>query len=138
MEIDIELVSGAVCVERPTWLTGGKVGAWVEFLGIVRGEESAQPITALEYEAYSPMAEVQMRKIVAEISQQHPCLYIQIRHRIGIVPVGETAIAVGIAARHRAEAFALLSQFMDRLKQDVPIWKRRSLTDIHFTDLSSS
>ena len=37
-------------------------------------------------------------------------------HRVGIVPVGEAAIYVGIAARHRAEAFALLDRFMDRLE----------------------
>jgi molybdopterin synthase catalytic subunit len=49
-------------------------------------------------------------------------------HRVGIVPVGEAAIYVGIAARHRAEAFGLLDEFMNRLKQDVPIWKLRALT----------
>jgi molybdopterin molybdotransferase len=48
-------------------------------------------------------------------------------HRLGVVPAGEAAIYVGLAGQHRAEAFALLAQFMDRLKQDVPIWKRRAL-----------
>jgi molybdopterin molybdotransferase len=48
-------------------------------------------------------------------------------HRVGIVPVGETAIYLGVAAKHRGAAFALLAEFMDRLKQDVPIWKRRAL-----------
>ena len=48
-------------------------------------------------------------------------------HRVGIIPVGETAIYVGVASPHRAEAIALLAEFMDRLKQDVPIWKRRAL-----------
>jgi len=43
------------------------------------------------------------------------------------VSAGEAAIYVGIASAHRAEGFALLAAFMDRLKQDVPIWKRRGL-----------
>ena len=47
-------------------------------------------------------------------------------HRVGIIPVGETAIYVGVASPHRGEAIALLAEFMDRLKQDVPIWKRRA------------
>ena len=46
---------------------------------------------------------------------------------MGVVPVGEAAIHVIVAARHRAAAFALLTGFMDRLKQDVPIWKRRAI-----------
>ncbi len=50
-------------------------------------------------------------------------------HRIGVIPVGETAIYVGVASPHRGEAIALLAEFMDRLKQDVPIWKRRALAD---------
>jgi molybdopterin synthase catalytic subunit len=33
-----------------------------------------------------------------------------------------------VASAHRAEAFAMVTRFMDRLKQDVPIWKRRALT----------
>ena len=48
-------------------------------------------------------------------------------HRVGVIPVGETAIYVGVASPHRGEAIALLAEFMDRLKQDVPIWKRRAL-----------
>jgi molybdopterin synthase catalytic subunit len=50
-----------------------------------------------------------------------------ILHRTGIVPVGEAAIIIRATARHRAEAFALVSGFMDRLKQDVPIWKVRGV-----------
>jgi molybdopterin molybdotransferase len=62
-----------------------------------------------------------------EISARHPCLAAKVIHRVGIIPVGETAIYVGVAGRHRGETIALLAEFMDRLKQDVPIWKRRAL-----------
>jgi hypothetical protein len=57
----------------------------------------------------------------------HPCLAAKVIHRVGIIPVGEAAIYVGIASRHRAEAIALLGEFMNHLKQGVPIWKRRAL-----------
>jgi molybdopterin synthase catalytic subunit len=49
--------------------------------------------------------------------------------------VGEAAIYVGVAGKHRAEAFTLLMDFMDRLKQDVPIWKRRALNGQELTEL---
>ncbi|MEI6566890.1 MAG: molybdenum cofactor biosynthesis protein MoaE [Verrucomicrobiota bacterium] len=108
-------------------IPGGAAGAWIQFHGIVRPEESGRVITALDYEAYPPMAETQIRQIVADLATRWPCLAVRVVHRIGIVPVGEAAIVVTVAARHRAEAFGLLAEFMDRLKQDVPIWKRRAL-----------
>ncbi len=105
------------------------IGALAEFSGIVRGEENGRVIAALEYEAYSPMAARVMRDILAELGQRHPCLFVRVTHRIGIVPVGEAAIHIVVTARHRAEAFAMLAGFMDRLKQDVPIWKCRALSE---------
>ena len=110
-------------------------GAWLEFRGVVRSEENGAVIAALEYEAYSPMAEMEMRRIIAELAGGQPSLFARVIHRVGIVPVGEAAIYIGIAGRHRAEAFALLAGFMDRLKQDVPIWKRRALTATELAEL---
>lgn len=136
MEITVQLTNARIEAQPP--LAMATLGAWVEFRGVVRGEESGQAIAALEYEAYAPMAEREMRRLLTELSGANPCLAARVIHRIGIVPVGEAAIYVGIAARHRAEAFALLAGFMDRLKQDVPIWKRRALTADRLTGAISS
>jgi molybdopterin molybdotransferase len=102
-------------------------GAIAEFSGIVRDLENGEKISALEYEGYSPMAENEMRRILESLAEKFPCFAARVIHRIGIIPVGETAIYVCIAAEHRGEAFALLAEFMNRLKQDVPIWKRRGI-----------
>jgi molybdopterin synthase catalytic subunit len=102
-------------------------GAVVRFDGRVRGEEKGRPIRALIYEAYQPMAVRQMTTILHELGKSHPCLSVRVRHRIGEIAVGETAIVVEATALHRAEAFALVTAFMDRLKQDVPIWKMRAI-----------
>lgn len=104
-----------------------QTGAVAEFKGLVRREEAGKPIAALEYEAYQPMAENTMRRIVEDLGKTHPCERVVIVHRVGIVPVGEAAITIRVCSKHRAEAFALLSSFMDRLKQDVPIWKIRGV-----------
>lgn len=103
------------------------VGAWLEFRGVVRGEENGQTIRAIEYEAYPEMAEREIRRLLQEISTRNPCHAAMVIHRVGVIPVGETAIYVGVASPHRGEAIRLLAEFMDRLKQDVPIWKRRAL-----------
>lgn len=98
-------------------------GALVRFEGRVRPEENGQIIDALIYEAYEPMAQDQMKQILQQLAESWPCILARVRHRIGHIPVGDAAIIVEVFSTHRAEAFALASAFMDRLKQDVPIWK---------------
>jgi molybdopterin synthase catalytic subunit len=120
MIIDIAVQSTAL--QHDESIPAG-IGALVRFEGRVRPEENGVLIDALLYEAYMPMAQNQMHAILQELAQVWPCSLARVRHRIGLVPVGEAAIVVEVFARHRAEAFALASTFMDRLKQDVPIWK---------------
>jgi molybdopterin molybdotransferase len=126
MEIEIQLTTSPIAgkILPPT---SGVEGAWLEFRGVVRGEENGQSIAALEYEAYLEMAEREIRRLLETLAAKHPCLAARVIHRVGVIPVGETAIYVGVAGRHRAEAITLLAEFMNRLKQDVPIWKRRAL-----------
>jgi molybdopterin synthase catalytic subunit len=100
------------------------IGAVVEFAGMVRGEEDGLAIAALDYEAYEAMARSEIQRIAAELSRAYPCRSLEVTHRIGSVPVGEASILVRIEAKHRAEAFGMLAEFMDRLKRDVPIWKK--------------
>lgn len=127
MEIDIRICDGPIeGLARGAAESGsraGELGARVEFWGTVRSAEGGQEICALQYEAYAPMAEGVMRRILEELGVRHPCLRVRVFHRTGNVPVGEAAIYVGVEAVHRAEAFGMASDFMNRLKQDVPIWK---------------
>ncbi len=123
MSLAIHLGPEPIPATLPPPATGAGVGAVAEFRGLVRGEEKGAPIAALVYEAYQPMAEREITRILDELTTAHPCLGVRVHHRLGRVPVGEAAIYIGVAARHRAEAFTVLSAFMDRLKQDVPIWK---------------
>jgi molybdopterin molybdotransferase len=125
MEIQVQLTSEPIA-EKISPPASGAAGAWAEFRGLVRGEENGETISALEYEAYPGMAESEIRRLLTDISTRQPCLAAKVIHRVGVVPVGETAIYIGVAAKHRGAAFAALAEFMNRLKQDVPIWKRGS------------
>jgi len=131
MEIEIQLTDRAIAETILPPGQPGAVGAWLEFRGVVRGEENGRTIRALEYEAYPEMAGREIRRLLQEISARHPCRAAKVIHRVGTIPVGETAIYVGVASLHRGEAIALLAEFMDRLKQDVPIWKRRARNAEH-------
>lgn len=126
MDIFIQLTNSPIAQNQ--WPPGsGLTGARAEFHGLVRGEENGAPISALEYEAYPAMAEREIRRLLEELAARHACFAITVIHRLGLVPVGEAAIFLRVTAKHRGPAFALLAEFMDRLKQDVPIWKRRAI-----------
>lgn len=129
MEIEIQLTNEPIAEKicRPNSL--GARGAWLEFRGVVRSEENGKNISALEYEAYPEMAEREIRRIMESLFGKHPCLAVKVVHRMGVIPVGDTAIYVGVESAHRGEAIALLTEFMNQLKQDVPIWKARALTE---------
>ena len=117
-------ITRELIVARGVTSADASIGAVVEFAGLVRGEEDGVAIAALDYEAYEDMAQSEMERIAAELSKAYPCRSFEVTHRIGRVPVGEASILVRIEAKHRAEAFGMLAEFMDRLKRDVPIWKR--------------
>ena len=124
MEIEVQLTGRPIPEAISATTPLGARGAWLEFRGVVRDEEGGHSIAALEYEAYPEMAVREMRRILESLDARFPCLAARVIHRVGVIPAGEAAIYVGIAAAHRGEAIALLREFMDRLKQDVPIWKR--------------
>jgi molybdopterin synthase catalytic subunit len=102
-------------------------GALVEFRGVVRPIENGQPIAGLHYEAYEAMAVREMTRLLEEIQRKHPFDSAVVCHRHGFIPAREAAVSISITGKHRAEAFAALAEFMDRLKQDVPIWKTESV-----------
>jgi molybdopterin synthase catalytic subunit len=125
--VHIEVLISPAVIIPPSPAVDSGVGAVATFTGTVRGSENDHPISALLYEAYQPMAETITHRILTELSAEHPCHSVFVQHRIGTVPVGEAAIHISVQAKHRAPAFALLAAFMDRLKQDVPIWKTDTL-----------
>lgn len=105
---------------------GRETGADLEFRGIVRETEQGSPIAGLTYEAHVPMAGRQLRRIIEELRLTSPCQSLCFIHRLGWVPVGEASLYIRIHASHRAPAFQFCMALIDRLKQDVPIWKLNS------------
>ncbi|NBV23101.1 MAG: molybdenum cofactor biosynthesis protein MoaE [Proteobacteria bacterium] len=102
----------------------GGMGAAVYFSGVVRGSEDTQPISAIEYECFRPMAEHQFHRLFDELERRWPVESIRLVHRIGVVKVNESSLWVEVIAAHRGEAFAACQWVIDEMKRVVPIWKR--------------
>jgi MoaE-MoaD fusion protein len=99
-------------------------GAIVSFVGTTREDNVGRRVIRLEYEAYEPMALAEMRKLAHAAGERWKIVRIAIQHRIGSVGIGETSVAIAVAAAHRAEAFEACRFAIDRLKEIVPIWKK--------------
>src|SRR5438093_7018993 len=89
-------------------------GAVVTFLGTTRNENAGRRVVRLEYEAFSRMAEREMRALAATATKRWALRKVAMVHRIGIVPVGEASVAIAVSAGHRAEAFAPCHWLTDR------------------------
>ncbi len=103
-------------------------GAVVTFTGDVRGETRGKPVLRLEYEAYVPMAERSLAEIGAALEVEHGAA-VAIVHRVGRLAPGEAAVIIACAAPHRAPAFRACEAAIERLKREVPIWKREIFED---------
>lgn len=98
------------------------------FLGTVRDHSEAGKVVELDYQSYVGLAERNLREIEKEVLRRWPVKKIRIVHRIGRLRPGEVSVAVALSTPHRAEAFEACRYAIDRIKRDVPIWKRETLT----------
>jgi molybdopterin synthase catalytic subunit len=100
------------------------VGAISLFLGTVRDLNDGRPVSGMEYEAYAPMAESELRTIAEETCGRHAGLRLVVEHRVGTLDIGEASVAIVAAHPHRAQAMDAARDVIESLKQRVPIWKR--------------
>ncbi len=110
-------------------VSGPDAGGIVTFIGAVRNASRGHDIEHLEYEAYAGMAEQEMDKICQEAAEKWPGSRVAVAHRVGHLEIGDLAVVVVAAAKHRAEAFDACRYTIDTLKDRVPIWKKEVATD---------
>ena len=104
-------------------------GAVVVFEGVVRNNTKGRATTHLEYECYETMAKEQMMRIGREIAAQFAIGRIGIVHRLGRLEIGEASVVVVATAPHRKPAFEAALEGINRLKREVPIWKKEFFAD---------
>ena len=114
-------------VALETLVLSSSDGALVVFEGVIRDHDHGAAVSSLEYSAH-PDAETFLATVCSELADSSG-LSVAAAHRTGSLVVGDVALVAAVAAPHRAEAFALCAQLVDRIKSEVPIWKRQHLAD---------
>ena len=110
-------------------VTDPTAGAVVTFAGVVRNHHQGRAVDHLEYEAFEPMAVAQLKTILAEATERWELGRTAVAHRLGRLEIGDAAVVVVVAAAHRGPAFEACRYIMDRIKDDVPIWKHETWAD---------
>lgn len=116
----------------PEWITLGsliaavrggpdiqKAGAILTFTGVVRGDA-----LALEFDVYEEQAQQRIASITRDLTAIEGVVDAKIYHKTGRLHRGEDIVYIVIAAAHREEGFAALRCAIERVKNEVPIWKK--------------
>ena len=103
-----------------------RAGAIATFTGRVRAKEGDDDprTTALEFEKYEGVAEERMSTICRELEARDGVLDVRMHHRTGVIPDGDDIVFVVVLASHREEAFRTVEDGINRLKDEVPLFKK--------------
>ncbi len=104
-------------------------GAVVTFVGTARDiADDDREVLGLDYEVYAEMAAPVLDEIAREAESRFGAA-VAVIHRFGSVPIGEAAVAIVTAARHRGEAYDANRFVIEAIKERLPIWKRERFAD---------
>lgn len=102
-------------------------GGTCVFLGTVRDHSDAGSVIGLTYEAWEDLALARLGELGEELFSSWSLRRLSLWHRTGSLAIGETSVIVACSAAHRAEAFEACRRGIERLKEDIPIWKKEHL-----------
>jgi len=104
-------------------------GAVVLFSGEVRDNNKGREVKHLEYEAYEPMASKMIDEILHEAISRFRLNQAVCVHRLGRVEISGCAVVVVTGSGHRKEAYDANQYIINRVKNEVPIWKHEFFAD---------
>jgi molybdopterin synthase catalytic subunit len=104
-------------------------GAISSFIGTVRELNDGRKVSAIEYSAYTAMAELELKSILDEAGERFGVDALVVEHRTGHLELGDVSVAIVVAHRHRAPALDSTRYVIEEIKKRVPIWKMEHYED---------
>ena len=101
------------------------------FLGTVRDHHAGRAVARLDLQRLPRrwLSRQSYGRIVDELEASADRLRVAIVHRLGDVPVGEPSVVIAVASPHRQASYEASREALERLKAEVPIWKREVYAD---------
>lgn len=115
-------IEGPVALSFPE-SNPGEAGALADFCGIIRADLIGEMrVKAIEYTAYRPLADRLLHALAQEQIQRYNLLSCIIVHSLGSVEAGCCSLFIRCTAAHRKEALEGLSNLVERVKAELPVW----------------
>lgn len=111
------------------WVRTPRSGAVVMFSGEARNHHEGKAVESLEYESQIELANQTIEKILKETIDKWKIERAGAVHRIGPVGISQSAVVVVTSSAHRKEAYAANKEIIDRIKEEVPVWKKELFTE---------
>lgn len=120
----LDLAAHVAAVDHPG------AGAVATFVGQVRDHDPAVAgeVVALEYSAH-PDAERILAAVALRAAGRPGVLGVAVSHRTGRLAVGDLALVAAVSSAHRRLAFEVCEELVERVKAELPAWKREVLAD---------
>ena len=105
-----------------------RAGAIATFTGRVRVKDSPEDdrTEQLAFEKYDGVAADRMAAISDDLTDREGVFEVVMHHRVGVMGPGEDIVFVVVLAGHREEAFRTVEDGINRLKDEVPIFKKET------------
>jgi len=87
---------------------------------------------SLEFESYEEATGNKISLIENDLKACEGILDVRIHHRVGRIEAGQDIVYIVVAASHRQQLFQALSDAIERVKAEVPIWKKEYTTTGEF------
>lgn len=98
------------------------------FVGVVRDHDGGASVSHLDYSAH-PSALERLREVALGVVDDFDLVAVAAVHRVGRLAIGDTAVLVAASAAHRGQAYDASRALIDRLKEQVPVWKHQVFAD---------
>lgn len=100
------------------------IGAAASFVGTMRGYNDKGALTMMTLEHYPKMTERYLAQIDQAAKARYTLTDSLIIHRVGIIYPAQPIVLIACWSAHRRAALNSLSWLIDKLKTDVPLWKK--------------
>jgi len=107
-----------------------KIGGHALFLGQVRADEiDGKTVSAIEYTAQTEIANQLCHEIREAAFSKYELSCMHIYHSLGQVAVGEICFFVFVSSAHRGPVFESLSELVNEIKAELPIFGKELFED---------
>ena len=101
-------------------------GASIYFTGTVRNQNNNKSVIGITYDSHDALVIKSFKEIYKETDQKtnirNKAVFIE--HAKGYLNLGEISIIIGVACKHRDEAYNLSRYIIEEIKKRSPIWKK--------------